>query len=84
LWIVHTDKLSRQELADRRLICSVGIRWTKRKITRRMPTGQADGTDKADVHDIFVTEACCAEIDLVLSGHGDDLANGWRRQKGHL
>lgn len=55
----------------------------KRTITRK-PTGQTDGTDESDIDDIFVTEACCAEIDLVLSGYGDDLANGRRRQKGHL
>jgi hypothetical protein len=83
LWDVHTDKLSRQGLAGRRLMILVRIRWTKRTITR-MLTGQTDGTDETDVDDIFVTEACCAEIDLVLSGYGDDLANGRRRQKGHL
>ena len=75
---------SKRGLADKRLICLVGIRWTKSKITRRILTGQTDGTDETDVDDIFVTEACCAEIDLVLSGYGDDLTNGRRGQKGHL
>jgi hypothetical protein len=84
LWAEHTDKLSTRGLAGRRLACLLGIRRTERKITTRMPTGQTDGTDETDVDDIFVTEACCAEIDLVLSWHCDDLANGSRRQEGHL
>lgn len=46
--------------------------------------GETDGTDKADVDDVFVAEAGRAKVDFVLGGDGEDGTGGGWGQKGHL
>jgi hypothetical protein len=47
-------------------------------------TGQTHRADKSNINDVLVTKAGRAEIDSVLSGNDEDLANGRCGQKGHL
>lgn len=85
------DPLNKRGCAYRQ-VEQTGTGWQKTKMIERdqadkkrsMLTGQTDGTDETDIDCVFVTEACCTEVDLVLSGYGDDLANSRRRQEGHL
>lgn len=47
-------------------------------------TRETDGTDEADVDYIFVAEAGCTEIYLVLGWDGEYFANRGRWEKRHL
>ena len=39
-------------------------------------TGQTHRADKSNINDVLVTKADRAEVDSVLSGNDEDLANG--------
>ena len=47
-------------------------------------TGQTHRADKSNINDVLVTEAGSPEIDSVLGGNDENLANGRWGQEGHL